>query len=117
MPIEKIPSGTTLKGLRHTAPTALGIQWTQSHHHLMRITRLALTIIAMSAAVSVLHAAGEPPVIPLWPDGAPGSEGKTNHEVVAKSASGEVSVWSIHNPSLTAYLPPKEKATRAAMLV
>src|SRR4030095_8390057 len=41
----------------------------------------------------------------------------TAQEVVAKSASGELSVWSIHNPSLTPYLPAKERATGTAMLV
>ena len=55
--------------------------------------------------------------IPLWPNSAPGSEGKTNKEIVVVSASGEQSVWSIHNPSLTPYLPAKEKANGAAILV
>ena len=66
---------------------------------------------------TVLFAAELPKEIPLWPNGAPGSDGKTAKEVVAVSKSGEISVWSIHNPSLTPYLPPKEKATGAAMLV
>ena len=64
-----------------------------------------------------LFAADIPREIPLWPNGAPGSEGKTAKEVVVKSGSGEISVWSIHNPSLTPYLPAKEKATGTAMLV
>src|SRR5712691_2261409 len=64
-----------------------------------------------------LFAADLPTEIPLWPNGAPGSEGKTAQEVVAKSSSGELSVWSIHHPSLTPYLPAKEKATGTAMLV
>ncbi|HEY2952245.1 MAG TPA: alpha/beta hydrolase [Verrucomicrobiae bacterium] len=68
-------------------------------------------------APAVLLAANLPKEIPLWPEGAPGSEGKTNAEAVAISASGEISVWSIHHPSLTPYLPPQEKATRAALLV
>ena len=58
-----------------------------------------------------------PREIPLWPNGAPGSEGKTAPEVVAKSDSGELRVSSIHNPSLTPYLPAKDKATGAAVLV
>jgi endo-1,4-beta-xylanase len=62
-------------------------------------------------------AAESPAEIPLWPNGAPGSAAKTANEVVAKSASGEISVWSIHHPSLTPYLPAKEKATGTAMLV
>jgi len=71
---------------------------------------------SLAATVTVL-AAELPKEIPLWPNGAPGSEGKTNKEVVAISKSGEISVWSIHNPSLTPYLPPKEKANGTAMLV
>ena len=65
----------------------------------------------------VLLAAELPKEISLWPNGAPGSEDKAAKEVVAKSASGELSVWSIHNPSLTPYLPEKEKATGTAVLV
>jgi acetyl esterase/lipase len=78
----------------------------------MRKTFLVLLLLP-----AVLVAAELPKEIPLWPNGAPGSEGKTAKEVVVKSASGEISVWSIHNPSLTPYLPPKEKATGTAMLV
>jgi endo-1,4-beta-xylanase len=55
--------------------------------------------------------------IPLWPNGAPGSEGKTNTEVVSTSKSGEQSVWSIHHPSLTPYLPSKDKLTGTTLLV
>ena len=58
----------------------------------------------------VVFAAELPAEIPLWPNGAPGSEGRTAKEVVTKSASGEISVWGIHNPSLTPYLPARDKA-------
>jgi acetyl esterase/lipase len=61
--------------------------------------------------------ASEPAEILLWPDGAPGSEGKTEKEVVEKSANGERKVWSIHSPSLTPYLPAKDKATGAAVII
>jgi endo-1,4-beta-xylanase len=53
----------------------------------------------------------------LWPNGAPGSEGKSAPENVTKSASGEISVSGIHRPSLTPYLPAKAKATGTAVLV
>src|SRR5437773_2965074 len=66
---------------------------------------------------AVSFAAESPAEIPLWPKGAPGSEGKVAKELATKSASGEISVWSIHHPSLTPYLPAKEKATGTAMLV
>jgi acetyl esterase/lipase len=62
-------------------------------------------------------AAELPQEILLWANGAPGSEGKTAKEVVTQSTSGEMSVWGIHHPSLTPYLPPKDKATGTAMLV
>ena len=81
------------------------------------IMKLCRSLVALLLLPSVLCAAELPTEIPLWPNGAPGSEGKTEKEVVVKSASGEISVWSIHHPSLTPYLPPKEKATGTAMLV
>jgi acetyl esterase/lipase len=74
-------------------------------------------LCALLLAPTFLFAAELPKEIPLWPNGAPGSEGKSAKEVVVKSGSGEISVWSIHNPSLTPYLPAKEKATGTAMLV
>jgi acetyl esterase/lipase len=61
--------------------------------------------------------AAEPREIPLWPNGAPGSEGRTSKEVVVTSSSGEQSVSSIHSPSLTPYLPARDKANGTAMLV
>ena len=79
-------------------------------------------IVKLIALLSLLcpvliFAAELPTEIPLWPKGAPGSEGKNDKEVVTKSTSGEISVRSIHNPSLTPWLPAKEKATGTAMLV
>ena len=79
--------------------------------------RFSTTVLVSLLLPSALLAVELPKEISLWPNGAPGSEGKTAKEVVAKSASGELSVWSIHNPSLTPYLPAKEKATGTAMLV
>lgn len=74
---------------------------------------LALSLLIIAANLF----AGEPAEIPLWPNGAPGSEGKTEKEVVEKSAGGERKVWSIHQPSLTPYLPAKDKATGAAVII
>src|SRR5262245_3082725 len=64
-----------------------------------------------------LLAAEIPASIPLWPQGAPGSEGKTSPELVVRSPGGELSVSGIHQPSLTPYLPEKGKASGTAMLV
>jgi endo-1,4-beta-xylanase len=53
----------------------------------------------------------------LWPNGAPGSEGKTGEEKVSTSARGEVSISNVHKPSITPYLPSKDKATGVAVII
>jgi acetyl esterase/lipase len=55
--------------------------------------------------------------IPLWPAGAPGSEGKPRTETVVTSASGEITVSGIHQPSITPYLPDQARNTGVAILV
>jgi acetyl esterase/lipase len=52
-------------------------------------------------------------VVPLWPDGAPGFEDRRNEPEQAK----DWWVKNIHNPSLTVFFPPKEKATGAAVVI
>ena len=81
--------------------------------HTPTVSKFFSALLLVSTLLSSARA-GE---IFLWPLGAPGSEGKTNAEVVVTSKSGEQSVWSIHRPSLTPYLPAPDKATRTAMLV
>jgi acetyl esterase/lipase len=57
--------------------------------------------------------------VPLWPDGAPGSEGKTAAEVIEapNAAHGYLKVTSVHHPSITVFLPPAGKATGAAVII
>ena len=74
-------------------------------------------LVAALVASTALLAAQTPTEIPLWPSGAPGSEGKTAKEAVTTSASGELSVSSIHNPSITPYVPSPDKANGTAILV
>ncbi len=75
------------------------------------------TLFLFLALAKFLSAADLPASILLWPDGAPGSEGKNTPEVVVTSSSGEQQISNIHQPSITPYLPSKEKATRAAVIV
>jgi acetyl esterase/lipase len=57
--------------------------------------------------------ADEPKPIPLWPQGAPGFESRRDEPEVAK----DYRVTNVHNPSITPFLPPKEKATGAAVVI
>ncbi|MGI8636223.1 MAG: alpha/beta hydrolase [Segetibacter sp.] len=49
--------------------------------------------------------AQEPKEILLWPNGAPGSEGKTGAEKVRINATGDHLVSNVHKPSITPYIP------------
>jgi len=62
-------------------------------------------------------ASAQPKEILLWPNGAPGSEGKTGKEKVRISEEGDHVISNIHNPSITAYLPAKEKSTGVAVII
>jgi len=62
-------------------------------------------------------AAAEPQVVLLWPNGAPGSGGKTAQETVRVTPEGDHVVSGVHHPSITVYLPAKGKATGAAVVI
>ena len=82
----------------------------------MRIKSAAAFLILTSCAFAAKN--GES--LPLWAHGAPGSEtmaGKPEVVVAPVKEGDSIHVSSIHNPSLLVYLPPKEKATGAAMIV
>ena len=51
--------------------------------------------------------------IPLWPAGAPGFESRRNEPVHAK----DWWIKNIHNPSITIYPAPREKANGAAVII
>lgn len=61
----------------------------------MRIHGLLLCLLALNVRI---HAQD---TFPLWPDGAPGALGKSSNDI----------------PTLTAYLPPADKASDAAIVV
>jgi endo-1,4-beta-xylanase len=73
----------------------------------------------MFFACSVTIAADVPKAVPLWPNGAPGSEGKTDKEMGKPEGPerGYTNVTNVHNPSIIPYLPPKEKSTGVAVIV
>jgi acetyl esterase/lipase len=67
---------------------------------------LLLTGITASAQEEIL----------LWPNGAPGSEGKTGKEKLRIVGEDHV-ISNIHYPSITTFLPAKGKATGAAVII
>jgi len=74
--------------------------------------KLPVLAAAFFAAALFLQAE-EPTVIPLWEKGAPGFEERRSEPELAK----DYWIRNIHNPSLTVFLPPKEKANGAAVLI
>ena len=81
------------------------------------ITPLLLTLLLPSIAAAQQREAIERREIPLWPNGAPGSEGRTAPEKVRVTDAGDHVVSSIHKPSITYFLPRKDVATGAAIVV
>jgi len=72
-----------------------------------------LFVILLSARTLFAADEARPVSIPLWTNGAPGFENRRNEPELAK----DYWIRNIHNPSVTVFLPPAEKATGAAVLI
>ncbi len=71
-------------------------------------------IMLLSAAIpATLFAQDHAQQISLWPNGAPGFEKLRNQPEQAQ----DYWVKNINNPSITVYLPPKNKATGTAVII
>ncbi|MGZ8540703.1 MAG: alpha/beta hydrolase [Chitinophagaceae bacterium] len=79
--------------------------------HLIFITLLLSEIL--SAQLVPPQERDKKQVFYLWPNGVPGFESRKNEPEQAK----DWWVKNIHNPSLTVYLPPKEKANGSAVII
>ncbi len=77
-----------------------------------------LSLLLLIGGFPLYSRADDPLVVPLWEKGAPGFEDrKDEKEVHNPKAGGEYTVTGVHNPTLTVFLPPKEKATGAAVVI
>ncbi|HOB85110.1 MAG TPA: alpha/beta hydrolase [Bacteroidales bacterium] len=60
----------------------------------------------------------QPKTIKLWPEGIPGSITGGDYKEVSTVENGIITRWiKVTDPSLTVFLPPKEKATGTAVLI
>jgi endo-1,4-beta-xylanase len=68
-------------------------------------------------ALAMLAAAQTPQAIPIWPAGALPADAASQPEVVTENAAHEHTVTNVHNPTITAFLPPGDKATGVAIVI
>jgi acetyl esterase/lipase len=79
----------------------------------MNPMRLVYLAFVATIASNSLSAADSRPIVPLWANGAPGSEARKSEPEKVNASN----VSNIHHPTLTVYLPPRDKATGAAVIV
>ncbi|MBC8094239.1 MAG: alpha/beta hydrolase [Akkermansiaceae bacterium] len=75
--------------------------------------RTTFAVCSLLIAITSASAQDAAPVIRLWPGGAPGFENRKDEPEQAQSYW----VRNIHNPSITVFPAPKDKANGAAVLV
>jgi len=74
-------------------------------------------VLACVLLTAGLANAADPQWIALWPNGAPGSEGKTGEEAVRTTPEGEHVISNVHRPSIAVFAPPKATASGAAVVI
>jgi acetyl esterase/lipase len=78
-----------------------------------RLQLFACVVLAGLLPASPVAGQSTPPVIPLWEKGAPGFENRKDEPEQADKGS----VTNVHYPTLTAFLPSREKANGVAIVV
>ncbi|HRN62182.1 MAG TPA: alpha/beta hydrolase [Luteimonas sp.] len=83
---------------------------------MMKISACVLAIASAALCMSTTTHAQQP-VIPLYPGAAPGSEGAKQEEASLVDTDGALRVRNVTRPTLTAYLPERERANGTAVIV
>ncbi len=83
----------------------------------MSLNRTLVVFAALAAGATSLKAADGPLVLPLWPPGAVPGEEQTIPAESIKGEQGQRQISNVSQPSITVYLPPKEKITGAAVVI
>src|SRR6266568_962350 len=76
-----------------------------------------LLLVLCSLGTAQIQTNPKNQVVLLWSNGAPGSEGKSGQETVRISSEGDHVLSRVHQPSITVYLPAKERATGAGIVI
>ena len=74
---------------------------------------VAAVLLGFGMVLTCNSAAAQPERIPLWKQGAPGSEARMNEPELVQGSN----VCNVHHPSITAYLPDTETATGTAVII
>jgi acetyl esterase/lipase len=83
----------------------------------MKYKVLLQSVFAFVLLCAMTAGIDEPQEILLWPNGAPGSEGKTAPQKTRFSDQGDIVISSVNKPSIRPYLPDANKATGVAVIV
>ena len=79
----------------------------------MQACRIAMAILLTAAPSFAQLPKNLPPALPLWPKGAPGSEGRAAEaeEIIGSN------ICNIHNPTLTPFASDAAKSTGTAVII
>ena len=80
-------------------------------------TRLLMLSIFWAYTMLAFGQGTQQAEILLWPDGAPGSEGKTGAESLRITDQGDHVITDVNKPSITPYLPAAGKETGVAVII
>jgi dienelactone hydrolase len=83
----------------------------------LRTARIVRCCAFLLACLSFAFASAQRVPIKLWPKGAPGAEGNSTPETVRIGPGGEHIISNVQEPSITPYLPLRDAATGAAVVV
>ena len=88
---------------------ATRLAFCKTRHFMKPHLAILVTVLAPILAL----AADMPEAIPVWPNGAPGSEGRAAE---AEKVEGN-NVCNVHNPTITPFIPPADKSTGTAVII
>jgi acetyl esterase/lipase len=79
--------------------------------------KILITTALIACAMFSIAQSSQPNEILLWPNGAPGSEGKTGADSLRITDQGDHVITNINKPSIAAYLPAAGKGTGVAVII